>query len=196
VARTKKGRRVITVDMSKATGGGRLRVPEGDYAAKVLNAKYGTSEASGNPMVTVQFVGTKGKIKNKEFRDYFVLTDKSLWKLRGFMEALGMDVPKRKLKIDLDRFTGKKVGVTIGDDEDQNSKPVSRPQDYIDVDSVGKVAMPEDEDKYEGLSRAKLEKTAKKNKVKFKASDTDDKLRKRLRKADENVDDIDLEEEM
>lgn len=192
-----KGPRTITVDWAKAeSGGGRLKVPEGDYLARSKTAQHKTSEASGNPMVVVQFVGKDGKLKGKEFRDYFPLTDNMLWKLRQFMEAAGIDVPSKKSKLVLADLEGVDVGVTIGDDEDQNGRPVSRPQDYIEPDEVGAEKDEASSDDYEGLSRKKLEKLATKRKVKFKSTDSDGKLVKRLRKADEDVDEVDLDEEM
>lgn len=196
----KKSKNVVVIDFSKEEGGGgRVRVPEGDYLAKILGGKRGTSKSSGNPMVTLQFVGTKGKLKGKEFRDYFPLSNNMLWKIRQVLEATGQSVPKSKLKIDLDALKGKTVGVTMEDDEDDNGKVRSRPADYVDPDDVGTVKASKKDDAddgYDKLSRAKLEKAAKKKKVKFKAADSDAKLIKKLRKADEDVDDIDLDEEM
>lgn len=197
-----KKKRSVVVDWGKATsGGGRLRVPEGDYMAVSRTASYGTAKSSGNSMITVQFDGKSGKLKGKEFRDYFPLTDNMLWKLRQFIEAGGGTVPSKKAKLDLRALEGLKVGVTMGDDEDDNGKPRSRPQDYIDPADVGvkkskKKGKEKNKDEYVGLSRAKLDKLAKKRGVKVKSSMTDKQVVKALKKNDSKIEDIDLDKEL
>ena len=212
--------RTVTVDFSGvSSGGGRFRVPEGDYKFKVDKVEMGTSKSSGNTMVTVTFVGTEGRVKGKKPRDYFTFTKDSLWKLRGFMEALGIDTPDSKTKVDVDAFVGKKVGITLGDDE-YEGKVSSKPQDYIPYDEVD--AEPEDdeededeeededdedEDEEDGevdldeMDRDELKAFIKERglDVRVGKNTTEKQLRKKIEAAmedDDEVEDVDLDEEM
>ena len=128
------------------SGGGRVRVPEGDYRAKVSGVKAGTSKSSGNSMLTWEFTGTAGRIKGKKLKDYTTLTAESLWKLKGLLEALGLEVPSKKLDLTplLKKAIGKELGITLGDDE-YEGKISSKIQDYITVEALEDVEDDDDE---------------------------------------------------
>ena len=197
--------RTVEVDFTDAsTGGGRLRVPEGDYPFMVKEVKQDTSK-NNNSMLVITFTGLEGRVKGKTIKDYFVLSKESLWKLRGFMEALGIDTPSSRTKIDIDEFNKKKVGVTLSDDE-YDGKISSKPSDYIpieDLDSEPDDDEDEDEDEDdvevdEPLTRDELKALIKAKGEKVKKSESDDELRARVAAYDDDdeLEDIDLDEEM
>lgn len=134
-------------------GGGRVRVPEGDYPAKVKAVKFATSQ-SGNPMFVWTIMGTEGKVAKKDFTEYTALTAKALWKLRDLMEATvgkapGGKVNTRKL---LDyckkNVVGKPLGITLEDDEYTDDKGKthisSKIRDYLSIDDLN--SKPDDDD--------------------------------------------------
>lgn len=101
-------------------------VPVGLYVANIADVVEGTSKSSGNPMLTVTYsIIRDAKNGNKDWKgrnlwDYIVLNDSSAWKLRGFLEAVGL-VSDRKQKgtLDTDALIGTKVQVRVKHDTDE-----------------------------------------------------------------------------
>src|SRR5450755_1873232 len=107
----------IVVDFSGVeTGGGRTRVPEDDYRVVVKAVKQTESKA-GNQMLVWDFEISAGKFKGKTLRDRTVLTKEAMWKLKQVLEAMGMQVPNKKVALQLAKYIGKELGVTTVDDE-------------------------------------------------------------------------------
>lgn len=149
MAKKKKGKGAsVKADFSKVEeGGGRFRVPEGDYRFKVVAAKIDTSEKSGNTMIVWTFEGVEGKVKGKRVKDYTTITAKSLWKLRDLLTAMGVKVPKKVVSITPSKYVGKELGLTLSDDE-YEGKISSKPSDYLDIETLesGGVDDEDDED--------------------------------------------------
>jgi hypothetical protein len=189
----------LTVDFGHPDaqgGGGRVRVPEDDYRARIKTVKRETSEKSGNPMLVITFVGVEGKLKGKEFRDYFSLMPKALFKLRQLLEALGEEVPDDKLSVAplLKRAikNGTEFGVTMTDEE-YEGRIRSRPTDYLDLETLEESEDEDDEDDDEeeekprrrsrSKSKSKSSKSSSSKKRKKRSDDDDDM-------ADLNLDDL------
>jgi len=169
------------------SGGGRVRVPEGDYRAKVVSIKQGTSKSSSNPMLTWEFVGTAGKLKGKKLKDYTTLTAESLWKLKGLLEALGFSVPSKRIDLApmLKRAIGKELGLTLVDEEYEN-KMSSKIADYLTLDDL-EDSDDEDDDESEDdedIDDEEPQPKAKKKKAKKKKVEDDD----------DEIEDLDLDE--
>jgi hypothetical protein len=62
-------------------------IPEGRYTVVVDKAEITTTKESGNPMIKATLKIVEGDFKNRLAWDNFVLTEKSLWKLKTFLEA-------------------------------------------------------------------------------------------------------------
>jgi len=138
-SKAKKGSaREPVVDFSKAGGGGRIRVPEGDYLSTILDASYGESKNSGNKMITFQMKGKEGKLKGKEFRVYCVLEGNGegfgIARLREVLEAVEVDVSESKMKVPLAETVGKDLVVTMIDGEDDQGRPRSEPDSFMNPD--------------------------------------------------------------
>jgi len=105
------------VDFSSVKDGGNFnkrRIPAGDYLATVT--KVEDAQAKDD---TFQYLFTI-KIDSKAtsvFPYYCKLQENQLWKLRNLMIAAGLTVPKKKVKVDPNRVVGRKIGVTVEDDE-------------------------------------------------------------------------------
>ena len=63
-------------------------IPEGRYTVTVDKAELTTTKDSGNPMIKVTLKIVEGDNKGRLAWDNFVLVEKSLWKLKGFLEAI------------------------------------------------------------------------------------------------------------
>lgn len=101
----------------KKGSGGRKHYPPGDYAVKCIRAATGKSADKETPRIEVTYRFTQGKLKGKEIRDDLYLTPKSLWRVRQTMEAMGIKVPSKKVKVDPSKFVGKTLAISIDDDE-------------------------------------------------------------------------------
>lgn len=207
-------KKTVSVDFTGVqSGGGRFRVPEGDYLFEIEKIETGTTKSSGVSKLVVTLKGVKGRVKNRKAYDHIALQKNTLWKLRSLLEATGQDVPESKAEIDIDALIGEQVGVTLGDDE-YEGKISSKPQGgYISPDAVGEEpdeADNEDDDDepengavdFDEMTRKELLKFAKDNDLGITGTKdmTDKKLKKAVVKAYEDdeteMEDVDLDDEL
>lgn len=127
----------IPVDFKgvEARSGG-VRVPEGDYLAKVVKVEKKAAQ-SGNPMLVVTFEGLNGELQGKRIMDRHVLIQNSLWTLRNMLEAMGFKVKPAKMNLTDSMLMGKKVGLTIVDGEEYQGRIRSEVADYVPTSVVG-----------------------------------------------------------
>jgi len=123
-------------------------LPEGDYAAKVKEAKLDRSSEKETPGIFVTWVITKGEYKGKALRDALWLSDKALWRVRQTLEALGVKVPSKKVKVDPKKMIGKEAAITL-EDEEYDGKMRSRVVDVFALDELEDLEESEDEDEDE-----------------------------------------------
>lgn len=90
-------------------------VAEGDYAATITNVEDGESKKDGS----FQYIFTikLEKYSQHSYPYYCKLQENQLWKLRNIAVAAGLNVPKKRMKFDPNKVMGKKIGVTMADDE-------------------------------------------------------------------------------
>lgn len=182
----------LAVDFSKVeSGGGRIRIPEGDYRVKVAAVKQQESKA-GNQMLVWDFEFVEGKAKGKKIRDRTVLTAEALWKLKQLLEAMGIAVPSKKVALNFAKYLGKELGITVVDDE-YEGKVSSKVADYISLDILDNVDddeedededevedddedEDEDEDEEEPAPKPKRSSKSKKGKKSKKVEDDEDEI--------------------
>lgn len=109
-----KKKRTSVIDFSKTTSR-RAKIPNDDYLFKISDAWEGIS-GTGNPTAYFEAKIPKGNYKG--FQGYYncSLKPKALWKLRQFLEALGMEDLGKKLNIDWTEVIGKYFGATVEED--------------------------------------------------------------------------------
>jgi hypothetical protein len=162
---------------------GRVRIPEGDYKARVGTVKHETSKA-GNPMLVWEFEITDGKFKGKKLIDRTVLQDNSLWKLKQLLEAMGIQVPNKRVALDLARYPGMGLGITVVDDP-YEGRVSSKVSDYVNIAVLDEDEdEEEDDDEDEDEEEPPRRKKGKKGK-KAKAKAVED---------EEEIEDLDLDE--
>ena len=172
----------IVVDFSKANStGGRIRLPEGDYKVKVRKVSHDTSK-NGNPMLIWDFEIIEGKHRGKVLHERTMLMENSYWRLKQLLEAMGITVPSKRVALDLARYPGKELGVTVVDDEPYEGRINSKISDYVDIDVVGEED--EDEDVEEDEEDEEEEPAPKKAK----------KGKKKKQQVEEEIEDLDLDE--
>jgi hypothetical protein len=65
------------------------RIPEGEYLAKVVDAKAKNS-ASNVPMLEITFAITGGTEAGKEIRSYYSTSSAASWKAKELLDAVGL----------------------------------------------------------------------------------------------------------
>lgn len=100
------------------------RVTSGDYAARVT----AVADAPSKKDNVHQWLFTIKLTKHSQYsyRYYCKLQENQLWKLRNLFLAAGLNVPKKRTKIDPSKVVGKIIGVTMEDDEYEG-----RPQSVV-----------------------------------------------------------------
>ena len=112
----------LNVDFSGVEGKKKAVIPEGNYPAKVVEAKAQTSKA-GNPMVVWQFMIDGGTHNGQKFYYNTVLLPQSLWNFRNTLEACGVTVEgEGAMDIPLDKLKNRTCGLAIVDGEWDNQK--------------------------------------------------------------------------
>lgn len=97
------------------------RCPEGEWLAKLSSIEEGTIQGSGDDCLKARFEVIKGSAKGCAVFETFSLTEKALWKLKGFLEAIGMKA-NGKLSLDLDKLEGKVCIIDVIHDEYNGQK--------------------------------------------------------------------------
>lgn len=92
-----------------------VRMEEGDYPATVKAVNEKESKKSGLPMW--EFVIGLNERQTATYGYYCVLDTDQLWKVRNLLIAAGINVPKKKLKVDPNKVVGKTIAITLEDDE-------------------------------------------------------------------------------
>lgn len=136
------------------------RIAEGDYAATISKVEDGKAKESGNAM----YVFT---IKLEKFSQYSypyrcVITENQLWKLRNIAVAAGKNVPKKRVKFDPNTLVGKKIGVTIEDDEyDKDGKTIEKSEvsSVFPVSELAEGSMVDDTDDFDDDSAVPVDAT-------------------------------------
>jgi hypothetical protein len=112
-----------------------------------------TESSNHNPMINLWFKIVGGDYDGQTITDRLTITDKSMFRVVGFMQAIGLPTPKKRLKINLRQFIGKTLEVDVEDGEPYNGRIRSEVRGYNKVIGANKPAAESaaDEDEFAGL---------------------------------------------
>lgn len=141
------------IDMTNVKDGGNFnkrRMPAGDYPARITKVEDTESKADK----TFQWLFTIAVDNGGTYPYYCKLQENQLWKVRNLCIAAGMNVPKKKLKLDPEKLVGKRIAVTLEDDEYEGKAqsvvqatfPLSELDDYSGDDDDADADDAEDEE--------------------------------------------------
>jgi len=126
----KKRGNSVKVDFTGVeAGGGSVLFPEGPQLFEVDDVTEEEGADSGQPYLAFVLKATDGTHEGKKAYDNFSLQPQALWKLRGFMEAAGLEVEDGEMEIDIDSFKGIVVMADVIH-EDYKGKPKTRINGY------------------------------------------------------------------
>lgn len=163
------------------------RCPEGEWLARLKKAEMGEVQGSGDDCIKAQFEVIKGSAKGNTVFETFSLTEKALWKLKSFLDAVGMK-SNGKLTLDLDKMEGKvciidvihdeyngqkraKISSYIKPGEDEDDEEIDDEDDDIDEDEDDEE---EEAPKKKGKKAASKSAPAKKSKKRPEPEDEDE----------------------
>lgn len=92
-----------------------IKCEEGEHVAVLKKTEVKTSEA-GNDMIACVFEVVSGASAGANVFDNFVLTEKALWRLKTYLECIGIKADG-KLKLDTDKMKGKKCIIEVAHEE-------------------------------------------------------------------------------
>lgn len=112
------------------------RCPEGEFTAKCKKIDMGTVQGSGDDCLKAQFEVLSGDGKGCTVYETFSLGEKALWKLKSFLEAIGMKA-NGKISLDLDKLEGKICTIEVIHDEFNGNKraKISSYSKYVPEDT-------------------------------------------------------------
>lgn len=119
----------ITLDLTNYKDRVGSRVAPGTYRVIVDDAETDESKA-GNPMVNTWLRILDGPYAGNVLTDRMVLTEKSLFRIVGFMQAIGIPTPKKRVAINLRQFVGKILLVEVDDGDPYNGRVKSEVRGY------------------------------------------------------------------
>lgn len=127
------------------------RMPAGDYLALIKDVNDHKTDKDPNQWAfTIELVEHRGA----SYAYYCGSSDeKLLWKIRNMFLACGIQVPKRRMGVDPNKLVGRKIGVTLEDDE-YNGKEKSSiagmfPADELTAEDSDAGAEDPEDDEYE-----------------------------------------------
>ena len=114
-----KSNRKLKVDMTGVES--YTRCSEGEHLAKVKKVEMGTVQGSGDDCIKAVFEVLKGTDKGCQVFETFSLSEKALWKLKSFLQAIGIKADG-KLTLDLDKLEGKICVIDVVHEEYNGQK--------------------------------------------------------------------------
>jgi hypothetical protein len=141
----------LIIDLSNYKDRVGSRVAPGEYVVVVEDAEAAKS-STGNPMVNMWYKIQGGDFDGQTITDRLVLTEKSLFRVVGFMQAINLPTPKKRLKINLRQFIGKRLEITVDDGEPYNGRVRSEVRGYTKIIGANKPASDDGDDEFAGLA--------------------------------------------
>jgi hypothetical protein len=124
---------VMTIDLSNYKDRVGARVTPGRYRVVVEDVEQDKSKTGGNPMINVWYKIIGGEFDGQTLIDRLTITEKALFRVVGFMQAIGLPTPKKKLQINPRRFLGQKLDVDVDDGEPYNGRVKSEIRGYVRI---------------------------------------------------------------
>ena len=139
----------LVLDLSNYKDRVGSRVVPGTYRVQVEDAEI-TESAAKNQMINLWFTVIEGEFQGQTVVDRLVLTEKSLFRVVGFMQGIGLPTPKKKLKLNVRQFVGRVLDIDVEDGEPYNGRIRSEVRGYRKVAGVNQANsgadLPEDEE--------------------------------------------------
>lgn len=138
----------LVVDLTQYKDRVGQRVAPGRYKVIVDDTEQDTAK-SGNTMINLWLRVMEGEFKDAVIIDRLVLTPNSLFRVVGFMQAIGLPTPKKRVKINLRQFLNQVLLVDVEDGDPYNGRVKSEVRGYERAKDIKREApadLPDDDD--------------------------------------------------
>jgi hypothetical protein len=108
------------------------RVAPGRYRVQVEDVEQ-TESSNKNPMINLWFRVLGGDFDGATITDRLVLTEKSLFRVVGFMGGIGLPTPRKRLKLNIRQFVGRTLDIEVEDGDPYNGRVRSEVRGYFKV---------------------------------------------------------------
>lgn len=180
--KSKKAKRTsLRIPGMKDVEGRRPLVAEGEYTVKVASIEQ--REGQNDPYFAWEFVIDGGKFDGAKLYHNTSLSPKSLWNLRGVLEALGIEVPDDETDMDIEDFIDRECVVSVGH-ETYEGKPQARIVDILPSEEATN-----DDDEDHDKAAASSSKRGKDKRSRDESEDEDDEPRSKKRRRARDDDD-------
>ena len=186
-----KSNRKLKVDMTGVES--YTRCSEGEHLAKVKKVEMGTVQGSGDDCIKAVFEVLKGADKGCQVFETFSLSEKALWKLKSFLQAIGIKADG-KLTLDLDKLEGKICVIDVVHEE-YNGQKRAKISSYLKESTEDEDENEDDEEEEDDEDEDEEEEAPKSKKSSGKKSAPAKKGKKQPEPEDDDEDDEDEEEE-
>jgi hypothetical protein len=120
----------LIIDLSNYKDRMGSRIEPGHYRVQVEDAEAGQSAQKKTPQVQVWFRVLGTDFDGQTVVDRLYLTDASMFRMVGFMQAVGLPTPRKKLKVNVRQFVGKILEIDVEDGEPYNGRVRSEVRGY------------------------------------------------------------------
>ena len=186
-----KSNRKLKVDMTGVES--YTRCSEGEHLAEVKKVEMGTVQGSGDDCIKAVFEVLKGADKGCQVFETFSLSEKALWKLKSFLQAIGIKADG-KLTLDLDKLEGKICVIDVIHEE-YNGQKRAKISSYLKESAEDEDEDEDDEEEEDDEDEDEEEEAPKPKKSSGKKSAPAKKGKKQPEPEDDDEDDEDEEEE-
>ena len=139
----------MVIDLSNYKDRMGAHVFPGRYRVQVEDVEAEKSKA-GNPMINLWYRIIGGEFDGQVLIDRITITEKSLFRVVGFMNAIGLPTPKKQIKVNPQRFLGQVLDVEVDDGEPYNGRVKSEVRGYLRVPASERSGGAQEEPEFEG----------------------------------------------
>lgn len=109
------------------------RVPAGRYRVQVEDVESAES-SKGNPMINLWLRITGGEYDGHTIVDRLTLTDRSMFRVVNFMQAIGMPTPRKRMRLNIKKFVGRTLEIDVEDGDPFRGQIKSEVRGYMKVE--------------------------------------------------------------
>lgn len=122
----------LIIDLSSYKERVGARVAPGRYRVQVEDVEA-TESNNGNDMVNLWLRITGGEFDGHTIIDRLVLTERSMFRVVNFMQAIGMPTPRKRLRLNISKFVGRTLEIDVEDGEPYRGQVKSEVRGYMRV---------------------------------------------------------------
>lgn len=114
---------MYTLDLTQYKERMSASVPDGRYLVQVDDYELTKTKTTNNDMFNVWLRIVEGEYAGEVVIDRLTVSEKALFRIVGFLNGLGIPTPKKRLALDPNKWTGRKVWADLEIGEPYRGRP-------------------------------------------------------------------------